>query len=294
MESGDFEGPNFHYAAQCIGMTGGHTDSQLDPLNEVAGVVGCMEPGGALCDGVPDCLKKTRQQLRKQADVIKVMTTGGVLSAFDQPEDAELSLEEVTAIVQDAARAKRVVAAHAHGAAGIRSAIDGGVHTIEHGSYMTQELAFDMVQKGMIYHPTEVITQEFNASTRPDYLTEMQWAKGTALLGAHSLAVRYALDAGVTFATGTVRSGPACDCPYDRCDLAGTEAKLLVELYGMAELAAIEAATANGPLSLGTLGLAPMSGQLAEGYQADVIALSLSPVTNISALADPDMVGNLA
>ena len=72
--------------------------------------------------------------------------------------------------------------------------------------------------------------------------------------------------------------------------MAGTEAKLLVELYGMPEADAVEAATANGPLSMGSLGLAPLSGQLVVGYEADIIALAESPLANISALADPDQV----
>jgi hypothetical protein len=75
---------------------------------------------GALCDGVAECLRKVREQIRSQADVVKIMTTGGVLTAFDQPTNQEFSLAEARAIVEEATRSQRAVAAHAHGAPGIK------------------------------------------------------------------------------------------------------------------------------------------------------------------------------
>merc|ERR1719446_1446819 len=129
-------------------MTGGHTDDQLFPLEEYRKLDRWHMSGGALCDGVPECLRRVRENLRMQADVIKIMTTGGVLSEFDQPTDAQLSPEEIRAITEDAKRAKRAVAAHAHGTLGIQNAIDNGVTSIEHGSYMTVSQALQIKNKG--------------------------------------------------------------------------------------------------------------------------------------------------
>merc|ERR1711924_513336 len=126
------------------------------------------------------CLKKARENLRMQADVIKIMTTGGVLSEFDQPTDAQLSPEEIRAITEDAKRAKRAVAAHAHGTLGIQNAIDNGVTSIEHGSFMTKEQAQQIKGKGyMVYTPTIIIDQLFfNGTERPPALDDNQWRKG--------------------------------------------------------------------------------------------------------------------
>jgi imidazolonepropionase-like amidohydrolase len=98
LNGGLFPGPHFHYANFALGMTGGHADDQYLPINQVRNAYEPAFNGGgtALCDGPDECTKRTREQLRAQAGVIKVMATGGVLSAFDQPTDQELSLEEVS------------------------------------------------------------------------------------------------------------------------------------------------------------------------------------------------------
>lgn len=279
---GDIDGPHFHYAGRFIGMTGGHTDLHTLPLGVVTS--SDWEGSGTLCDGVPECLKRTREQLRQQADVIKVMTSGGVLSQYDQVTDNELSMEEVRAIVNEAARARRVVAAHAHSHGGIQTAIDAGVHSIEHGSYMDATQAGEIKAKGMVYVPTCAITQVFNASDdkKPSEWSELSWGKGKAVLPIHRNAVRAAVEAGVTILTGT-------DCPHG-CSEVGSEIVYLTQLYGMSTLAAIEAATANGPMSLGGLGLAPTTGQVREGYDADIIALAASPLEDVSVLSSAEKI----
>jgi imidazolonepropionase-like amidohydrolase len=273
VRTGSVPGPHFYYASKAIGMTGGHTDEQYLPIAVTRHDYDTMyEGGGALCDGVPECLKKVREQIRDQADVIKVMTSGGVLSAFDQPTDMELSLEEVTAIVQEARRAGRSVAAHAHGETGIDSAIRAGILTIEHGSYLTPDLAERAKEAGMIHVPTVTIVQTFNQSQRPPEYDELQWAKGVVVMTHNSQAVRNAIAAGLTIAAGT-------DCPGS-CALVGKEVTYFVDLFGMDPLEAIKAATAHGPLTLG--GRAPKSGKLEVGHVADIIALDESPLSKES------------
>ena len=125
LEAGVYPGPNFHYAGHAIGMTSGHTDMQTIPLNEyVSGdVTPTMESWGFICDGPDECRKRVRQNLRAEADVIKIMTTGGVLTEFDSPFDTEFSMEEIKAMTEEAARAKRIVASHSYSAE-VRTLID--------------------------------------------------------------------------------------------------------------------------------------------------------------------------
>lgn len=264
--------PHFYTAQHAVGMTGGHTDEQYLPIDVTRSDYSSEWMGfGALCDGVGECMKKIREQLRAQADVIKIMTTGGVLSAFDQPTDSEFSLQEAKAMVQEARRAGRIVSAHAHGAEGIKVALDAGVHTLEHGSYLNESLAEQAAQQGVIMVPTITITQTFNRTTRPPQYDPLQWAKGQEVVKHNTAAVQLALSKGVTIATGT-------DCPGD-CAQVGQELLYLNQLFGMSPLQAIQCATANGPLTLGK-GRAPLSGQLMIGYAADFIVLTRSPLTS--------------
>mmetsp|Transcript_39606 Transcript_39606/g.112321 ORF Transcript_39606/g.112321 Transcript_39606/m.112321 type:complete len:499 (-) Transcript_39606:298-1794(-) len=280
ISSGAIEGPNFHYAGRCIGMTGGHADEHTVPLEIVRS--DAWRGLGTLCDGVPDCLKAVRENLRMRADVIKVMTSGGVLSLYDQVTDDQLSNEEIRAIVSEAGRARRAVAAHAHSSGGIQSAIDNGIFTIEHGTYMSRDQAAQIRDKGLVYVPTCTVTQVFNATDKPAGMSDLSWKKGQAILSVHHQAVKTAVEEGVTILAGT-------DCPQG-CAQLGHELFFLKEYYGMPPLQAIEAATANGPLCLGKLGLAPQSGQLKAGYDADVIALSADPLADIAVLKDPNHV----
>ena len=192
---------------------------------------------------------------------------------------SQLSVAEVAAVVAEAARAKRVVAAHAHGAPGIASAIEAGVHTLEHGSYLNASLATRAKARGMIHVPTITICQTFNASARPDEYDALQWAKGQDVLAHNTAAVRTSIALGLTLATGT-------DCPGN-CAQVAREAVYL-NMFGLSELGAIEALTANGPATLGALGMAPRSGRLAAGYEADLVGFAAaSPLGgNLSALAD--------
>jgi imidazolonepropionase-like amidohydrolase len=281
VRTGLFPGPNFYYASHAIGMTGGHTDQQYLPIQVTRmDYDSSWEGFGAICDGVPECLKKVREQIRTQADVIKIMGSGGVLSAFDQPTDQEFSLEEVRAMVEEADRADRVVAAHIHGDRGIATAIAAGVRTIEHGSYMNETLAVQAKEAGMLYVPTITITQTFNQTVKPASYDDLQWEKGQTVLAHNSAAVRYALKAGLPIATGT-------DCPGN-CAQVGREVNYLHNLFGVSPLDAIKSATANGPLALGKR--APKSGKLDVGYAADIIGMETSPLDSITVLADPDSI----
>jgi imidazolonepropionase-like amidohydrolase len=262
------------------GATGGHADVHGLPL---AWMQHFGQSGGELrsCDGVDDCMRATREQLRNNAKVIKVCASGGILSEVDHPVHQQLTLPELRAIVEVAAMADRVVAAHCHGKPGIMAAIEAGVRTIEHGTYLDEEACDAMRETGTILVPTRTVIAELEGA-----LPEFARVKLEAVADQHAAAVALAHARAVTIAMGTDISSTGPDTP-NSWGRNGRELPLLVEA-GMTPTEAIRAATANGPLTLG--GQAPRSGVLAAGYDADLIALDRSPLDDIGVLADPDRV----
>jgi imidazolonepropionase-like amidohydrolase len=132
IEAGDVPGPRINTAGPGIGVTGGHFDNSL-----LAPEFHFTSEG--IADGVPAAIAKVREEVKYGADVIKISATGGVLSKGDSPEATQFSDEEIRVIVIEAHRLGRKVAAHAHGAAGIKQAVLAGVDSIEHGSFIDDE-----------------------------------------------------------------------------------------------------------------------------------------------------------
>ena len=280
---GVLDGPAIYAAGAVLSTTGGHGDLHSLPLEWMGSWT--AEPGlMRLADGPDECVRAVREQLRRNAKLIKVCASGGVLSEVDDPIHQQFTLAELRAIVEVAGLADRVVAAHCHGKPGIMAALRAGVRTIEHGTYLDDECCDAMRETGSILVPTRTIVEEilsFSAGV-PDYAL----AKLEAIADIHAQAVGRAYEHGVTIAMGTDigLTGP------DRRDSwgqNGAEPGYLVKL-GMTPREAIEAATATGPLTLGPQ--APRSGLLAEGYDADVITLDADPLADIGVLADPDRV----
>jgi imidazolonepropionase-like amidohydrolase len=272
-------GPSIYGAGSVLSQTGGHGDVHRMPLPTV---VDYGLAGGALhlCDGVPDCLKAVRLQLRRGARLIKVCASGGVLSELDDPVHQQFSDDELRAIVEEAGRAERAVAAHCHGKPGIMAALRAGCRTIEHGTYLDDEAAAAMRAAGAILVPTRFIIERILMGK--DRVPPYAFAKLEALADRHREAMHIARENGVTVALGTdiATSGPGTLAPWGA---NGVELRHLVDA-GFTALQAIEAGTATGPLTLGPQ--APQSGVLAEGYDADVIALDASPLEDIAVLGD--------
>jgi imidazolonepropionase-like amidohydrolase len=203
------------------------------------------------------------------------------MSEIDHPIHQQLSDEELRAIVEEAARADRIVAAHCHGKPGIMAALRAGVATIEHGSYLDEEAAALMAKNGTIFVPTRFIVENLLAmkAAMPDYA----FRKLSSLADRHTEAMRIAIHYGVKVAAGTdiFVSGPAM------WGKNGLEVSNLVKA-GMTPLQAIEAATANGPSTLGKQ--APQSGLLMEGYDAEVITLDADPLEDVYVLGNPERV----
>jgi len=240
----------------------------------------------ALADGVPECLKVVRSMLRLNARLIKICASGGVASEVDHPMHQEFSDEELRAIVQEAARAERIVAAHCHGKPGIMAALRAGCRTIEHGTYLDEEAADVFLETKAILVPTRFIIDRLAKSAKamgaPDYILR----KIVPVVGRHEEALRLAIRKGVRIAAGTdiITSGVT---GYADWGQNGFELTNLQEA-GMTALQAIEAATATAPLTLGPQ--APKSGQLREGYDADLLVIAKNPVQDLSVLTEPQNV----
>src|SRR5580658_1055352 len=277
---GVLDGPAIYAAGAILSTTGGHGDLHAFPLEWMAdaGMEGNM---ARLADGPDECAKAVREQLRRNARVIKICASGGVLSEVDHPVHQQFTRAELAAIVEVAGLAERVVAAHCHGKPGIIAALEAGVRTIEHGTYLDDECCDAMRETGAILVPTRTIVEDIlaNLAAVPDYAA----AKLEAIADIHAEAVARACEQGVTIAMGTDIALTGSDMP-NAWGQNGSEPGYLVKL-GMSPLEAIEAATATGPLTLGPQ--APRSGRLAEGYDADVITLDADPLADVGVLADP-------
>ena len=279
IDEGTVPGPHIHGAGAILSTTGGHADVHslpLDWVHQIEGIAGL----GIICDGVPEVLRAVRRNLRANARLIKICASGGVVSEVDHPIHQQFSDEELRAIVGEATRADRLVAAHCHGKPGIMAALRAGVKTIEHGSYLDEEAADLMLETGAILVPTCFVIDQLmeTADQLPGYVHE----KAMTVAGHHEAALKIAVAKGVKIAAG-------CDIfvsgeTYGR---NGSEIRNLINA-GLPDLEAIEAATARAPETLGPQ--APKSGRLEVGFDADVITLDTDPLDDRSVWGEPDRV----
>lgn len=282
IDEGTARGPRIYAAGDLISQTGGHADLHT---YSPGCLVDLADRGGWLrtCDGEAECLRAVRLQLRKGAAFIKICASGGVLTTYDHPMHQQFTDRELKIIVEEAARAERVVAAHCHGKAGIMAALRAGVRTIEHGTYLDDEACEAMKDAGAVLVTTRFVKVRMLEHGRRTGLPDYAYKKLLDTADVHRRAVELAIRRGVTIAAGTdsITCGPDTALPWG---LHGLELALLVEA-GMTPLAAIEAATANGPLTLGPQ--APRAGRLEAGWDADVVAVAKNPLDDITVLSDP-------
>ncbi|KAI8155366.1 hypothetical protein KHU50_010221 [Colletotrichum sp. SAR 10_65] len=280
IESGRLVAPNVYSSIAAMSISGGHGDEHTSPIDTV---VNFARWGGpcAIADGPDDCTKQVRLLVRRGARCIKVCSSGGVLSVLDDPEDRQFSDDELKAIVDEAARSRRAVAAHAIGKAGIMAALRAGVKSIEHGMYLDDEVADAMLEKGAIFVATQHIV---NTVSKDPTLPPHMARKIEKLLQRAADSYALAIKRGIKIALGT----DTLSSDHTKEMAHGNNAR---ELYwavkrGMTPLQAIEAGTANAPEVLG--GMAPLSGQLKEGFDADLIAVTKSPLDDIKVLLNQE------
>jgi imidazolonepropionase-like amidohydrolase len=251
-----------------LGITGGHCDNTLLPFDTTSTV-----PDG-VSDGVEHVQHKVRESIKYGATVIKVCATGGVMSKGDDPQASQYSLEEMKAIVEDAHRLGRRVAAHAHGAQGIRFAVQAGVDSIEHGSYIDDPSIDLMKKKGTYLVPTLTV-QDWLTSHLGDRVSVSPWAaaKATAVHDAAMKNIAHAIARGVKVAFGT----DAGAYPHG---INAREFSLEVK-EGMTPTQAIQSATVN---AADLLGWTAKIGTIEAGKLADVVAVDGDPTKDVTTL----------
>jgi imidazolonepropionase-like amidohydrolase len=266
VNAGDVPGPRMLVSGPALSITGGHCDNNLLPFDYHA-------TNGGVADGVESVQHKTREIIKYGADLIKVCATGGVLSKGDNPQHSQYTLDEMKAIVTDAHRLGRKVAAHAHGAEGIRWASMAGVDSIEHGSYIDDAAITEMKKNGTYLVPTLYLMDWFfeNAEkigTPPDLI-----AKGREVMPAARKNVARAFAAGVKVGFGT----DAAVYPHG---LNAHEFAVMVKL-GLTPLQAIQSATIN---DADLLGWSDKIGTIEPGKWADIIAVDGDPLADVTTL----------
>src|SRR5437899_1863283 len=266
INDGDVIGPRMVASGPALGITGGHCDENLLPP-------AFHFFGEGVADGVEAVQHKVREVIKYGADVIKICATGGVLSKGDDPNASQYTLEEMKAIVADAHRLGRKVAAHAHGAEGVRWASEAGVDSIEHGHLMDDAAIATLKKNGTYLVPTlflgEYMEKNMDRSDVPEYSKQ----KMRDVIAAMRKNTGKAFAAGVKVAFGT----DAAVYPHG---LNAGEFHVYVSL-GMTPLAAIQTATIN-PSDL--LGPKYLVGSLETGRWADVIAVDGDPTKDVSIL----------
>ncbi|MDQ6800273.1 MAG: amidohydrolase family protein [Acidobacteriota bacterium] len=258
-------GPRMLVSGYAIGSTGGHGDS--DPIPPARGFQQ-SGPMQGVCNGVGECRAAVRYQIKYGADVIKFMPSGGVLSLSDPVDAPELSQDEMNAIVEEAHHWGRKAAAHCHGDAAARMAIQAGVDSIEHGSFIKPETLAMMREKGTYLVPT-LLAGEWTGG-RADKFPPVIAAKARAAVAARSDMFRNALKAGVKIAFGT-------DSAVSPHGMNGKEFALMTGL-GMSPAAALRSATQS---AAALLGVDDRLGTIATGKLADIIAVPGNPLDDI-------------
>lgn len=275
IDAGRIEGPHVLTARSMISMTGGHGDWS----NAFSTGVRLLPPGpdlSGVCDSPDACRAAVRVQIKYGADLIKVSATGGVLSKGDDIGARQFTDAELAAIVGEAHALGRKVAAHAHGADGIKAAVRAGVDSIEHGSILDDEAIRLMKERGVWLVPTLLAGDTVESRARAGRLPD--WAAAKALVVRPKMADSFAraVKAGVKIAFGT-------DSGVSAHGENGREFALMVR-GGMRPADAIRAATRDAATLLGVAG---DRGTLEPGRRADFVAVSGDPTADINLLMRP-------
>src|SRR5204863_1757997 len=233
-----------------------------------------QDPMNGVADGPEEIRKAVRLQIKYGADVIKTCATGGVLSEGGAVGATQYSFEELKALVDEAKKLDRKVAAHAHGTEGIKLAVKAGVSSIEHGSFLDEEGATLMGQRGTFLVPTLSAAEAVERAAKTSVLKGLRAEKALAAAAAARHATKIALAKGVQIALGT----DAGVIPH------GTNAReffLLMAWGGLTNMQAIQAGTLNGAR---LLGWDKNLGSLTTGKWDDIVAVSGDPLKDIQAM----------
>jgi imidazolonepropionase-like amidohydrolase len=273
IDAGRIPGPRIFTSAKSLATTGGHADPTNGWRYDLAGDPG---PREGVLNGVAEARAAVRQRYKDGADLIKITATGGVLSVAASGDNAQFRMDELEAVIETAADYGMHVAAHTHGAEGMRRAVEAGIDSIEHGTYMTDEIMALMIEKGTWYVPT-ISAGKFVAEKADveGYFPPVVAKKARRIGPIIQETFSRAHAAGVPVAFGT-----DCGvCPH------GTNAKefgYMVEA-GMSPADALRAATVNAAKLLRR---EDELGRLQPGYAADLVAVDGNPLDDVTILED--------
>lgn len=274
VDEGTLAGPDIYAAGAVIGSTGGHGDYAAAPLHWMTSEQ--RPPQFHLADGVDECIRAVRLQVRRGAAVIKVCASGGVLTAHDDPDQRQYSDAELRAIVDTAADAGRIVMAHATGRAAILASLEAGVRTIEHGTFLDDEVIAALIEKDAILVPT--LTIGILNHDRP--LSPPVRAKAERAAAAAQSSVAAAYSAGVRIAAGSDIG--VFSLPGGR--VTGLQEIAHLHTAGLSARDALRAATSIAALTVGDR--ARGDGMLQAGSPADLVATGLDPRGDLQRLAE--------
>ena len=271
IEAGDVPGPRIFTAAKTLASTGGHGD----PTNGWAAHFGAdPTPKDGVVNSPEDARKAVRQRYKDGADWIKITATGGVLSVAKSGQNPQFTDEELKAIVATATDYGMRVAAHAHGTEGMIRAVIAGVASIEHGTYMSEEVMELMKDRGTYYVPTILAGNWVAEKAKIDgFFPELVRPKAAAIgpVIENTFARAYELGVPIVFGTDTGVSAHGDNAQ---------EFALMVK-GGMPPMEAIQSATR---VAASFLEIADTHGTLAAGKQADIIAVPGNPLADITAM----------
>ncbi len=271
IQAGKIVGPRVFTAGKSLATTGGHADPTNGSSRKLIGNPG---PKQGVVNSVQDAKKAVRQRYKNGADCIKITATGGVLSVAKSGDNPQFTLDEIKAICDTAKDYGMHVAAHAHGDEGMQRAIIGGVKTIEHGTYMSNETMELMIQYNVFLVPTltagkEVVEKATIKGFYPDIVVPKALAVGIQI--QETFAKAYKKGVGISFGT---------DAGVFKHGQNGKEFGFMVDA-GMPAMEAIQSATTTNAM---LLQMENKIGQIQKGFFADIIAVDDDPTKNISTM----------
>lgn len=274
--AGKVPGPRIRASGQTVSPTGGHGD----PGNGWNQLVARSLARDSICDGADDCRRAVRAQIRKGADLIKITATGGVLSNTATGTEQQFTNPELEAIVEAAHAMGRKVTAHAHGKAGIEAALNAGVDSIEHGTYLDEQTIRLFRRHDAVLVPTVLAgVTVAEMAEEAAWMTPPQRAKSRAVGPQMLDMLRRARQGGVRIAFGT-------DTGVSAHGGNARELVLMVEA-GFTPAEALRSATVEAARHLE---MQDMIGDISVGKRADIIAVDTDPLGDIGALMDVDFV----
>jgi len=273
LEEHVISGPSLQICVMPLSISGGHFDLWLKSGFDVK----ISYPGlpSAVCDGEAEVRKRVREVLRAGAEVVKVMVTGGVMSANDSPEHPQFTVEELRVMVEEANYRGVKVMAHAHGAEGMKNALIAGVESIEHGTFLDREVIRLMLDKGTWLVPTLLVNkynrEKAESGSLPDYSSD----DAIRVAKVHLKNMKRAYKSGVPILMGT-------DCGIAPHGQNLEELSLLCGV-GMTPMEAIMAGT---KMAAGCLGWLDKIGTIEKGKLADLVISNTDPIKNIESLGN--------